>query len=77
MNRNSRRVECAIKKRYLLPNFHIRIGPSKFNIQAGLSDRYVGVYNPISAHLSFAGIILKNKTQIQMGIINQFSEFPF
>ena len=65
------------KEPYLLPNFHIRIGPSKFNIQAGLSDRYVGVYNPISAHLSFAGIILKNKTPIQMGIINQFSEFPF
>ena len=46
-------------------------------MQAGLSDRYVGVYNPISAHLSFSGFILKNKTPIQIGIINQYFEHPF
>ena len=59
----------------IFPNLHLRIGPSKFNIQAGISDRYVGVYNPISAHLSL-GFILKNKIPIQMGIMNQYFEFP-
>jgi prolipoprotein diacylglyceryltransferase len=59
----------------IFPNLHLRIGPSKFNIQAGISDRYVGVYNPFSAHLSL-GFILKNKIPIQMGLMNQYSEFP-
>ena len=61
----------------IYPNAHLRLGPAKFNLQAGISDRYVGVYNPISAHLSFSGFILKNKTPIQIGIMNQYFEFPF
>ena len=60
----------------IYPNAHLRLGPARFNIQAGISDRYVGVYNPISAHLSLNGI-LKNKTSVQVGIMNQFSDFPF
>ena len=60
----------------IYPNAHLRLGPARFNIQAGISDRYVGVYNPISAHLSLNGF-LKNKTPIQLGIMNQFSDFPF
>ena len=60
----------------IYPNAHLRLGPARFNIQAGISDRYVGVYNPISAHLSLNGF-LKNKTPIQVGIMNQFSDFPF
>lgn len=58
---------------YLLPNFHIRIGPSKFNIQAGLSDRYVGVYNPLSFNLSI-GSKLENYPSVNLGIMNQYSE---
>ena len=34
------------------------------------------MYNPISAHLSLNGI-LENKASIQVGIMNQFSDFPF
>ena len=60
----------------IYPNAHLRLGPARFNIQAGISDRYVGVYNPISAHLSLNGI-LENKASIQVGIMNQFSDFPF
>jgi len=59
----------------IFPNLHLRIGPPKFNIQAGISDRYVGVYNPLSAHLSL-GFILKNKIPIQMGLMTQYYEFP-
>ena len=58
----------------IYPN--LRLGPARFNIQSGISDRYVGLYNPISAHLSLNGF-LKNKTWIQVGIMNQFSDFPF
>ncbi len=60
----------------IYPNAHLRLGPARLNVQAGISDRYVGLYNPISVHLSLNGF-LKNKIPIQMGIINQFSEFPF
>ena len=59
----------------IYPNLHLRIGPPKFNIQAGISDRYVGVYNPLSAHLSL-GFILKNKIPIQMGLMTQYYESP-
>ena len=59
----------------IFPNLHLRIGPPKFNIQAGISDRYVGVYNPISAHLSL-GFILKNKIPIQMGLMTQYYDYP-
>ena len=59
----------------IFPNLHLRIGPPKFNIQAGISDRYVGVYNPLSAHLSL-GFILKNKIPIQMGLMTQYYESP-
>ena len=58
------------------PNAHLRIGAESFNVQAGISDRYIGVHNPISLHLSFCGSNFKNNTQIQIGIMNQFSEFP-
>ena len=61
----------------IYPNAHLRLGTARFNLQAGISDRYVGVYNPISAHLSFSGFILKNKTPIQIGIMNQYFEHPF
>ena len=59
----------------IFPNLHLRIGPPKFNIQAGISDRYVGVYNPLSAHLSL-GALYKNQIPIQMGLITQYSQFP-
>ena len=59
----------------IFPNLHLRIGPPKFNIQAGISDRYVGVYNPFSAHLSL-GFILKNKIPIQMGLMTQYYDYP-
>ena len=55
----------------------MRLGSTGFNLQAGISDRYVGVYNPVSAHLSFSGFILKSKIPIQIGIINQYFEHPF
>jgi hypothetical protein len=59
----------------IFPNLHLRIGPPKFNIQAGISDRYVGVYNPLSAHLSL-GFLNKNKIPIQMGLMTQYYESP-
>jgi hypothetical protein len=57
------------------PNLHLRIGPPKFNIQAGISDRYVGVYNPLSAHLSL-GFLNKNQIPIQMGLMTQYYDYP-
>ena len=57
------------------PNVHLRLGAESFNVQAGISDRYIGVHNPISLHLSLSGFNFKNKTQIQIGIMNQFSEY--
>ena len=59
----------------VVPNLHLRIGPPKFNIQAGISDRYVGVYNPLSAHLSL-GLLNENQIPIQMGLMTQYSHFP-
>jgi len=59
----------------VFPNLHLRIGPPKFNIQAGISDRYVGVYNPISAHLSL-GFLNKNQIPIQMGLMTQYYDYP-
>jgi len=59
----------------IFPNLHLRIGPPKFNIQAGISDRYVGVYNPLSAHLSL-GFLNKNQIPIQMGLMTQYYDYP-
>ena len=59
----------------IYPNLHLRIWPPKFNIQAGISDRYVGVYNPLSAHLSL-GALYETQIPIQMGLITQYSQFP-
>ena len=39
-------------KIYIYPNAHIRLGPKNFNLQAGISDRYHNIYNPMVAHLS-------------------------
>ena len=54
----------------IFPNLHLRIGPPKFNVQAGLSDRYIGVYSPFSAHLSL-GFLNKNQMGLMMQFINQ------
>ena len=54
----------------IYPNLHLRIGPPKFNVQAGLSDRYIGVYSPFSAHLSL-GFLNKNQMGLMMQFINQ------
>ena len=59
----------------IFPNLHLRIGPSKFNIQAGISDRYDGVYNPLSAHLSL-GFLNENQIPIQMGLMTQYYDYP-
>ena len=45
---------------YITPNAHLRLGPSKFNIQAGFNDRYVGIFNANSAHLSFGFLTFFN-----------------
>ena len=59
----------------IYPNLHLRIGPPKFNVQAGLSDRYVGVYNILSVHLSL-GFLIKNQIPIQMGLMPQYYNYP-
>ena len=59
----------------VVPNLHLRIGPPKLNIQAGISDRYVGVYNPLSAHLSL-GLLNENQIPIQMGLMTQYYDYP-
>jgi hypothetical protein len=59
----------------IFPNLHLRIGPPKFNIQAGISDRYVGVYNPLSAHLSL-GFLNKTQIPIQLGLMTQYYDYP-
>jgi len=50
----------------IIPNFHLRLGNSKFNIQAGLNDRYVGYHNPLASHLS-----IRFGKNFGLGIMNQ------
>ena len=60
-----------VEKLFIYPNAHIRLGPKNFNLQAGVSDRYHNIYNPMVAHLSLG---LKNNLRI--GVTNQTPDFP-
>ena len=60
-----------VEKLFIYPNAHIRLGPKNFNLQAGISDRYHNIYNPMVAHLSLG---LKNNLRI--GVTNQTPDFP-
>ena len=55
----------------IYPNAHIRLGPKSFNLQAGISDRYHNIYNPMVAHLS-----LGFKNNLRIGVTNPISRFP-
>ena len=55
----------------IYPNFHLRIGPRNFNLQAGISDRYHNILNPMAAHVSLG---LKNN--VRVGLTNQTPEYP-
>ena len=56
---------------FIYPNAHIRLGPKGFNLQAGISDRYHNIYNPMVAHLS-----LGFKNNLRIGVTNQSPDFP-
>ena len=55
----------------IYPNAHIRLGPKSFNLQAGISDRYHNIHNPMVAHLS-----LGFKNNLRIGVTNQSPDFP-
>ena len=59
------------KMLFIYPNAHIRIGSKDFNLQAGVSDRYHNIYNPMVAHLS-----LGFKNNLTIGVTNQTPDFP-
>jgi hypothetical protein len=59
------------KMLFIYPNSHIRLGPKSFNLQAGISDRYHNIYNPMVAHLS-----LGFKNNLRIGVTNQTPDFP-
>ena len=64
--------DCCIGKiLFIYPNTHIRLGPKSFNLQAGISDRYHNIHNPIVAHLS-----LGFKNNLRIGVTNQSPDFP-
>ncbi len=52
-------------------NWHLRIGPRSFNLQAGTSDRYHNMLNPMATHVSLG---LENNVRI--GIAIQTPEYP-
>jgi prolipoprotein diacylglyceryltransferase len=55
----------------IYPNAHLRIGPKRFNLQAGISDRYHNIFNPMVAHVS-----LGFKNNLRIGVTNQTPEYP-
>ena len=55
----------------IYPNAHLRIGSKRFNLQAGISDRYHNIFNPMVAHVS-----LGFKNNLRIGVTNQTPEYP-